>query len=390
MNQRAVLDRIFRGGPATRAALAEATGMSRPTSGVIIDELLGARVLEERVRTTNGSRGRPGRTVMLERNTPRFLLVQVGVKYTDVVAVAVGARPGDDEWLQRFKTPASEKPFLAALTSAVHRLDLQPQSLWAFAMSLPGLIDETRGKVLLSPNLHWTEKSDLATAIPRLLHIPGCFVQEQRAMALGHIAATDDRGFLLVDVEDGVGAALVMDRQVVHSSRPSAGEIGHTAVLGNRRPCGCGGRGCLETLVARPALLQAFVSAARRPDAAWSDVVDALSSSSEVPRWLSSRLDATAMVIGAALNTCGLGRVLLAGALAELPPSIVEQLVEKICEASLGGRLKQVTVECAPRRLTLGLLQAAVDRLLIPTADWSYPCAAKPEAPVARAAAGRD
>ena len=90
MNQRAVLERLFREGPTTRAALAEATGMSRPTSGLIIEELLGARVLEEGALATDGKPGRPGRSVMLERKTPRFLLVQIGVKHTDLAAVPVG------------------------------------------------------------------------------------------------------------------------------------------------------------------------------------------------------------------------------------------------------------------------------------------------------------
>jgi predicted NBD/HSP70 family sugar kinase len=388
MNQRAVLERLFREGPTTRAALAEATGMSRPTSGLIIEELLGARVLEEGALAADGRPGRPGRSVMLERKTPRFLLIQIGVKHTDLAAVPVGGSPSD-QWDESFKTPSSERAFLVELTTAVRRLELRTRSLWAFAVSLPGLLDEPTGKVLLSPNLHWTESADLGTGIPRALGIPGCFVQEHRAMALGHIAATDDRDFLLIDSEDGVGAAVVMDAQVLHSSLPSAGEIGHTTVIGNRRPCGCGGRGCLETLISRPALLSAFATASRQPDAVWSDVLAALSSRREAPRWLAPRLDATAMVLGGALNTSGLGRVLLAGALAELPEPIIAELTKKICDASLSGRLGQVTVECAPRRRTRGLLQAVFSRLLIPTADWSKPCEATPEAP-ARAASGRD
>jgi len=387
MNQRAVLERLFREGPTTRAALAEATGMSRPTSGLIIEELLGARVLEEGALATDGKPGRPGRSVMLERKTPRFLLVQIGVKHTDLAAVPVGGSPSD-QWDESFKTPTSERAFLSELAASVRRLDLRSRTLWAFAVSLPGLLDEAKGKVLLSPNLHWTESANLGTGIPATLGLPGCFVQEHRAMALGHIAATDDRDFLLVDSEDGVGAALVMDRQVFHSS-PSAGEIGHTTVLGNRRQCGCGGRGCLETLISRPALLSAFATASRQPDAVWADVVASLAARYDAPRWLVPRLDAAAMVIGGALNTSGLGRVLLAGALAELPEAIIAELTTKICDASLSGRLGQVTVECAPRRRTRGLLQAVFSRVLIPTADWSKPCEVTPRE-TARAAAGRE
>jgi glucokinase len=255
-------------------------------------------------------------------------------------------------------------------------------------VSLPGLLDEERGKVLLSPNLHWTESAELGAGIPNVLGIPGCFVQEHRAMALGHLAATNDRDFLLIDAEDGVGGALVMDSQVFHSSLPSAGEIGHTTIIGNRRPCGCGGRGCLETLISRPALLSAFASASRQPDATWADVVASLEGRADAPRWLIPRLDATAMVLGGALNTSGLGRVLLAGALAELPAPIIAQLTRKICDASLSGRLGQVKVELAPRRRTRGLLQAVFSRLLVPTADWSKPCVVETGVPARVAGAG--
>ena len=155
-------------------------------------------------------------------------------------------------------------------------------------------------------------------------------------------------------------------------------EIGHTAVLGNRRECGCGGRGCLETLISRPALLSAFASHTRQTTPAWSNLVEALSAKATPPAWLSPRLDAAAIVIGGALNTSGLGRVILTGALAELPDSIIKPLGEKICNASLAGRLGQVTVETAPRRRSLGMQQAVFNRLLVPTVDWSRPCEPAP------------
>ena len=82
------------------------------------------------------------------------------------------------------------------------------------------------------------------------------------------------------------------------------------------------------------------------------------------------------------------GEIVLAGALAELPEAVIGQLTRKICDASLGGRLGQVSVECAPRRRTRGLLQAVFSRLLIPTADWSKPCGSNPGTQ-ARAASGR-
>src|SRR5258708_27493334 len=133
MNQRAVLERLFREGPTTRAALAEATGMSRPTSGLIIEELLGARVLEEGALATDGRPGRPGRSVMLERKTPRFLLIQIGVKHTDLAAVPVGGPPcAHSAW--SVKTPSSERRLFAAPATPGRPRALRSRSLRVFSL----------------------------------------------------------------------------------------------------------------------------------------------------------------------------------------------------------------------------------------------------------------
>ena len=89
MNQRLLLERLARVGTATRAELADGTGMSRPTAGKIIDELLSARVLDERDGPDiemPRRLGRPGRMLGFEGKTARFVLIQLGVRQTTLVA----------------------------------------------------------------------------------------------------------------------------------------------------------------------------------------------------------------------------------------------------------------------------------------------------------------
>jgi DNA-binding Lrp family transcriptional regulator len=47
LNRRALLRRLLKFGVASRADLAKSLGMSQPTAGKIVDELLAAGVLEE-------------------------------------------------------------------------------------------------------------------------------------------------------------------------------------------------------------------------------------------------------------------------------------------------------------------------------------------------------
>jgi predicted NBD/HSP70 family sugar kinase len=55
-------------------------------------------------------------------------------------------------------------------------------------------------------------------------------------------------------LSDGIGCGLVIGGRPFRGSRGFAGEMGHVLVDPNGVICRCGNRGCLETLVAGPAL----------------------------------------------------------------------------------------------------------------------------------------
>ncbi len=59
-----------------------------------------------------------------------------------------------------------------------------------------------------------------------------------------------------VKAATGLGAGLVVDGRVYHGYAGSAGEIGHLTIDETGPICSCGNRGCLETLVGGPFLLE--------------------------------------------------------------------------------------------------------------------------------------
>jgi len=60
--------------------------------------------------------------------------------------------------------------------------------------------------------------------------------------------------FLYVSGEIGVGAGVILDRELFRGARGWAGEIGHVTVEPGGAPCRCGARGCLETVAGLEAL----------------------------------------------------------------------------------------------------------------------------------------
>ena len=61
---------------------------------------------------------------------------------------------------------------------------------------------------------------------------------------------------VVVKVGRGIGAGIVIEGQLYAGEGSGAGEIGHSAIADNYRPCRCGSVGCLETLASTRAVVQ--------------------------------------------------------------------------------------------------------------------------------------
>jgi N-acetylglucosamine repressor len=372
LNKRALLGHLHRMGTSSRAELAKSLGLSQPTAGKIVDELLEMGVFEEvdaptgRSRGASAKAGRPARMLRLNQSKAHFLVIQLGVEKTSLALPSIGVT-GEDSWVTHFETPDSAREWVRQLGKTASQIP--EKKFWGILASVPGLVDERNSRVLYSPNLHWTEKSNLPSLIRQVWNAPVVFVQEEHALALGQLAA-DPTGedFLLVDFGDGVGGAVVVAGKLYGHPLPISGELGHTPVMGNDRRCGCGSTGCLETLASTRGLLQSFAAAGGKNGHSWTALTASIASNGIAP-WFAKTLDATAAIIAGALNVLGLRRVVITGTLSELPPTVLTHLSKAISKGALWARFGEVKVECAPRRRVVGLVAAGLDRLIIPMAD---------------------
>ena len=371
-NQVRLVEQLLKRGIATRAELAKAGGMSQPTAGKIIDELSSAGVVEELTggnEVTRGrpSVGRPGKQLRLAQSPARLVIIELGVERTRMSAVPA-ALPDDERWDVEFKTPNSEAAWRQRLRQ--HAATLSIRRPWGVMVSVPGLVDETSGKILLCPNLHWCERADLAAAIHEVFRAPVRLIQESRALALAEVgtrASASD--FLLVDFGEGVGGSIVMGQRPYEGSVPSTGEIGHTPIAGNTRQCGCGNRGCLETLISEPWLARSLAEATGDPDVTFAHVCRA-AVGPDLPQFLMDALDAAAACIAGILNVCGLKRVVLSGHIRDLGPRANDHLIAAIRRSSMWSRFDTVEVELVQRRRARGLTIAGIQRVIMPT-DWA-------------------
>jgi len=366
-NQAAILEQLLRRKATNRAELAGVTGMSRPTAGKIIDDLVNGGVVEE-IALLDGQRlgvGRPRQQLRLATDRPRFVVVELGVQWTRLSALPP-ALPEHEQWQVEFKTPSSADSWLERAIQSAGKLSVKRP--WAVLVSTPGVVDERASRVLLSPNLHWSEQADLPWMVRQLWPAPVGLVQEVLALALGEIGTRlDVDDFFLVDIADGVGGALVLGGRLYQGPLPMSAEIGHTRIPGNERVCGCGGRGCLETLASERGLIRSL-SESTGQGTTFADVIRA--AENELPAWMRTTLDAVASCVGAGLNMSGVRRAVLVGRVTELPALATDYLIAAIQQASMWSRFDAVAVAMAPKRRARGLLVAAIHRFVMPV-DWS-------------------
>lgn len=380
INQRRIIESMLRLRRASRAHISRVSGISSPTVSRIVDDLLTSGILMESDAAPAGmvslstefgkvanaptaaAVGRPSAPLELDSRRPRFLAVQLGVRQTRVTRAPI-ALPDADRWEASFPTPSTEREWSKQF--ALHAAQLPIADLQAVIISVPGVVDESTGRALLSPNLKWLESASLKLAIKaaNVGETRVLFVQEIRALALGHLAAGPEAAdFFLIDVGTGVGGAAIVNGGLLSGSLPLNGELGHTPVLGNTRVCGCGATGCVETLFSRRGLMMSALEHDSIAD--WPTLVRHVNDDG-IPPWMKRSLDTAAVNIAAALNVLGLRKAVLTGCIAEMPASVTQYLSEAVRADAMWARFGSVEVDTAPRRRLAGMIHSAISRTLL-------------------------
>jgi predicted NBD/HSP70 family sugar kinase len=353
---------LLRAGVSTRPQIARETGLSLPTTLKIVDELSTAGVIRAFDQPAETARpGRPSRLLKLDDVTPRFLAVQLGPVNTRLATLPVSPPKTADVWAKVIATPPSLKRWTTATTAAAKSLlSFEPS---AALVSLPGVLDEETGRTLLSPNARWMEGQAVAEGLGEALGVPVFPIQEIRCLAMGHALTTPDaRDFLLVDFGIGVGSAGMIGGQLLRGQLPFIGELGHTPVAGNTAKCGCGGTGCMETLVGRRQLLG---ERSEDADTLSAPELEEMSAGQRSGR-LRTAMRAAGLGIAGAMNVLGLNHVVVTGFVADLPPNVFGVLRDAITTAAVAGRFGQVRVETARRHRLAGLASVGIDRVIAP------------------------
>jgi glucokinase len=138
------------------------------------------------------------------------------------------------------------------------------ETMAALGICSPGPVDHETGMLIDPPNLQGLHNAPLRDMIGERLGIPVVLEHDAKAAGLGDFhfgAGVDVRSMVFIVVGTGVGAAIIVNGQLLRGDHNSAGEIGHTTLDREGALCPCGSRGCVETYTSGPWLARRYARA---------------------------------------------------------------------------------------------------------------------------------
>ena len=153
-----------------------------------------------------------------------------------------------------------------AVREAAADAGIDPSALDGVGVGAPGPIGADGGIVQVAPNLGWLE-FPLRDELARRLNRPVFLGNDVSVAVLAEHQVGAGRGtrhMIGIWPGTGVGGGIVADGKLYGGAGQMAGEIGHITVKAGGPKCGCGGRGHLEALCSRTAIVKEIAKHVKR------------------------------------------------------------------------------------------------------------------------------
>ncbi len=249
-------------GPRSRAALASELGMTRSTVSTLVTELADRGLVSDG-KLLQHNVGRPSTAVELDGRTVCGIGAEINVNHVATMALDLRGEVVEERKLaldaRSMDSDGVLEHLLDLVGETVARLEGREASIVGLTVGVAGLYDRTRDVLTHGPNLGWYDVP-VASIIRRGLDATYPVSVDNEANLAAAAEATpgnpDRQDILVLHGEIGVGGGIIADGRLLRGGHGYAGEFGHMVVEPQGRQCGCGRRGCWETVTGLSALLE--------------------------------------------------------------------------------------------------------------------------------------
>lgn len=351
--------------PIARADLIKHLHISSADLTKEINPLLAAKVLHEE-----------SKRISFDAAHTYFIGVNIGVRSSQV---GVTTLDGEVNEIDNFPTPVDHRAAISLVKERIDEIvrDNGDRSLKAIGISVPGVTDPDRNKLIYAPNLNW-RNLDIAKVLAVDENVPVIVENDSTASALFEAQrrlrkSGDGTDFIVVRSGTGIGVGLFINGQVFRGSgagRGIAGEFGHMTIVAGGKPCVCGNRGCWEKYASAAAGSSLYLG--DRPPSRGETVprfVEIVSKAengdNRSRRTLEKIGDYLGIGIANVIMGTGIPKIIISGRLVH-GWKFIKQPMDDAIKRSIVGRIEGWSVEAgSPAGSALGgALEVAVDNYL--------------------------
>ncbi len=271
-NRSAILKLLNDQGMQSRKDIASRLGLTQATVSVICAELIEDGILIEMGEEKEEGKRAGRRKILLDINYARNFVLSVSIESAETTIVLSDMH---GKSLQSIVLPTqtelAPEVFLRRIAdnaeSLLRSARKDKTQLLGVGVSLPGRVNRSRG---ISERAHyiWEHPVEVRSILQNYLGLPVIVENNVKAFAEAELiygAGKVNENLLFVKWGPGVGAAIVIHKQIYEGRTIKSAEIGHVIVEPVGTPCHCGRRGCLETCISTHAIAD-LIQKACSPD----------------------------------------------------------------------------------------------------------------------------
>lgn len=262
LNRTAVLALIGQQGPIARVEIARELALSPATVTAVTRDLARDGLIRE-VDQAPSSGGRPPILLGIVSEAAHAIGCKISPDRLTAVHVDLDGAPLDYEERAFDATAPLAVERLGEIVDELIRAWSRPGSrLLGIGLGVPGIVDSQRG-IVEAPILGWPAVP-LALLLTARLGVPVLIDNDVNTLAVSERLYGRGRSrdhVLTVTIGRGVGLGIVAGGAIHRGHRGGAGEFGHLIMVEDGPRCECGNHGCLEALVADPALVEQAIAA---------------------------------------------------------------------------------------------------------------------------------
>ena len=231
---------------------------------------------------------------------------------------------------------------------------------------MPGVVDRARQKVEFSPNMQFTNGKQPAQDLGDALGLPCVLIQEEHGLCLAeqrYGLARQLEDFAMVDVSAGLGMGVVSNNRLLDGCRGFGGELGHITAVPGGRLCGCGRKGCLETVASDTAIAAVYTELLGRKLTIEEVISGIQNNQLDVGPAFDQALHHLGIGLGIVINLFNPKALFVHGLFFDAQEDLFKRLIENLNDYAIAPNLSCCTVQRARGSKRLGALAAIIQML---------------------------